>query len=66
MFRAYAALITLGLIWGTNFIYMKWATALSVGLRADAASLYGRLQDCGRVIDLHHPQAGGVCDAGLL
>lgn len=28
MFRAYAALITLGLIWGTNFIYMKWATVL--------------------------------------
>ncbi|WP_371823947.1 DMT family transporter [Phyllobacterium sp. 628] len=28
MFRAYAALVTLGLIWGTNFIYMKWATAL--------------------------------------
>lgn len=28
MARAYAALIILGLIWGTNFIYMKWATAL--------------------------------------
>lgn len=28
MSRAYAALIALGLIWGTNFIYMKWATAL--------------------------------------
>lgn len=28
MFRAYAALLTLGLIWGSNFIYMKWATAL--------------------------------------
>lgn len=26
--RAYAALIALGLIWGSNFIYMKWATAL--------------------------------------
>lgn len=28
MSRAYAALIALGLIWGSNFIYMKWATAL--------------------------------------
>lgn len=28
MLRAYAALIALGLIWGSNFIYMKWATAL--------------------------------------
>ncbi|WP_111895360.1 DMT family transporter [Acinetobacter sp. MB5] len=28
MLRAYAALILLGAIWGTNFIYMKWATAL--------------------------------------
>ncbi|WP_338524900.1 DMT family transporter [Pseudomonas batumici] len=28
MRRAYVALATLGLIWGTNFIYMKWATAL--------------------------------------
>ena len=26
--QAYAALIALGLIWGSNFIYMKWATAL--------------------------------------
>ncbi len=28
MARAYAALIALGIIWGTNFITMKWATAL--------------------------------------
>ncbi len=28
MFRAYAALGALGLIWGSNFIYMKWATGL--------------------------------------
>lgn len=28
MFRAYAALVALGLIWGSNFIYMKWATDL--------------------------------------
>ncbi|WP_238897667.1 DMT family transporter [Achromobacter xylosoxidans] len=28
MLRAYAALAALGFIWGTNFIYMKWATAL--------------------------------------
>lgn len=28
MVRAYAALVLLGLIWGSNFIYMKWATAL--------------------------------------
>ena len=28
MFRAYAALVALGVIWGTNFIFMKWATAL--------------------------------------
>lgn len=28
MFRAYAALVALGLIWGANFIYMKWATDL--------------------------------------
>ncbi|KHJ53238.1 membrane protein [Aureimonas altamirensis] len=28
MARAYAALIALGFIWGTNFIYMKWSTAL--------------------------------------
>ncbi|KXV04062.1 hypothetical protein CR51_14745 [Caballeronia megalochromosomata] len=28
MLRAYSTLIALGLIWGTNFIYMKWATAL--------------------------------------
>lgn len=28
MLRAYAALLALGLIWGSNFIYMKWATAL--------------------------------------
>ncbi|MDO5371750.1 EamA family transporter, partial [Paracoccus sp. (in: a-proteobacteria)] len=26
--RAYAALAALGLIWGSNFIFMKWATAL--------------------------------------
>lgn len=26
--RAYLALIALGFIWGSNFIYMKWATAL--------------------------------------
>jgi len=28
MLRAYAALILLGVIWGSNFIFMKWATAL--------------------------------------
>lgn len=28
MFRAYSALAALGLIWGSNFIYMKWATGL--------------------------------------
>lgn len=28
MLRAYAALVLLGIIWGSNFIYMKWATAL--------------------------------------
>lgn len=28
MIRAYAALVALGLIWGSNFIYMKWATEL--------------------------------------
>ena len=28
MLRAYVALVALGLIWGSNFIYMKWATAL--------------------------------------
>lgn len=28
MLRAYAALAALGLIWGSNFIYMKWATGL--------------------------------------
>ena len=28
MFRAYAALILLGVIWGSNFLFMKWATAL--------------------------------------
>ncbi len=28
MARAYAALVTLGVIWGTNFIYMKMATGL--------------------------------------
>lgn len=28
MFRAYAALVLLGVIWGSNFIFMKWATAL--------------------------------------
>ncbi|WP_233852682.1 DMT family transporter [Paraburkholderia sp. HD33-4] len=28
MFRAYVTLVALGLIWGSNFIYMKWATAL--------------------------------------
>lgn len=28
MRRAYATLVALGLIWGSNFIYMKWATAL--------------------------------------
>ena len=27
MLRAYGVLTLLGLIWGTNFIYMKWATA---------------------------------------
>ncbi len=26
--RAYLALVALGFIWGSNFIYMKWATAL--------------------------------------
>ena len=25
---AYAALLALGVIWGSNFIFMKWATAL--------------------------------------
>lgn len=28
MFRAYTALVLLGVIWGSNFIFMKWATAL--------------------------------------
>jgi drug/metabolite transporter (DMT)-like permease len=28
MFRAYAALVLLGVIWGSNFIFMKWATVL--------------------------------------
>lgn len=28
MLRAYTALVVLGIIWGANFIYMKWATAL--------------------------------------
>lgn len=28
MFRACVALVVLGVIWGSNFIYMKWATAL--------------------------------------
>lgn len=28
MFRAYTALILLGVIWGSNFIFMKWTTAL--------------------------------------
>ncbi|WP_036564473.1 DMT family transporter [Brucella intermedia] len=28
MVRAYGALVALGVIWGTNFIFMKWATAL--------------------------------------
>ncbi|NWN89954.1 DMT family transporter [Marinobacter adhaerens] len=28
MFRAYAALIALGIVWGSNFIFMKWATGL--------------------------------------
>ena len=28
MLRAYVALVLLGIIWGTNFIYMKWATIL--------------------------------------
>jgi drug/metabolite transporter (DMT)-like permease len=28
MFRAYAALVFLGVIWGSNFIFMKWATVL--------------------------------------
>jgi len=28
MLRAYTALILLGVIWGSNFIFMKWATAL--------------------------------------
>ena len=28
MFRAYAALVLLGVIWGSNFIFMKWAIAL--------------------------------------
>lgn len=28
MLRAYAALVLLGIVWGSNFMYMKWATAL--------------------------------------
>ncbi|MEN2751100.1 DMT family transporter [Psychrobacter sp. FBL11] len=28
MFRAYTALVLLGVIWGSNFIFMKWATAV--------------------------------------
>lgn len=28
MMQAYAALVALGVIWGSNFIYMKWATEL--------------------------------------
>jgi len=28
MLRAYAALVLLGMMWGSNFMYMKWATAL--------------------------------------
>ncbi|MCT7656391.1 DMT family transporter [Oceanimonas sp. NS1] len=28
MLRIYAALIALGIIWGSNFIFMKWATEL--------------------------------------
>ena len=28
MFRAYAVLVLLGIIWGSNFIFMKWAIAL--------------------------------------
>ncbi len=28
MFRVYTALILLGVIWGSNFIFMKWATDL--------------------------------------
>lgn len=28
MIRAYVALVALGIIWGSNFIYMKWAVAL--------------------------------------
>lgn len=28
MFRAYAALLTLGFIWGINFIFSKWATVV--------------------------------------
>lgn len=28
MYRAYLALVALGLLWGSNFIYMKWATDL--------------------------------------
>lgn len=28
MFRTYAALVLLGVIWGSNFIFMKWATVL--------------------------------------
>lgn len=28
MLRAYAALVLLGIMWGSNFMYMKWATAL--------------------------------------
>lgn len=28
MFRAYTALVLLGVMWGSNFIFMKWATAL--------------------------------------
>lgn len=26
MLRAYIALAALGIIWGSNFIFMKWAT----------------------------------------
>ncbi|WP_439039603.1 DMT family transporter [Acinetobacter baumannii] len=28
MLRAYAALVLLGIVWGSNFMYMKWATTL--------------------------------------
>ncbi|MDO7383818.1 DMT family transporter [Acinetobacter baumannii] len=28
LLRAYAALVLLGIIWGSNFLYMKWATDL--------------------------------------